>query len=70
MILCMSPMSSFSMLLLFLLPILLCVWALVDILKSKFKDDTTKIIWVIIVILLPILGSILYFILGKEHKAL
>lgn len=51
-----------------ILPTLLWIFALIDILKSDFKDDVNKIIWVLIVILLPILGSILYFILGKTHK--
>ena len=66
----MSPMHSLSAFFLFIIPAILWIWALVDILKSNFKDDATKVIWVIIVILLPILGSILYFILGKNHKVL
>ncbi len=66
----MSPMYSLSAFFLFIIPAILWIWALVDILKSNFKDDATKVIWVIIVILLPILGSILYFILGKNHKVL
>lgn len=55
-------------LLLFLLPTLLWLIALIDILKSNFKESTSKIIWVLIVIFLPIIGSILYFIIGKENK--
>jgi hypothetical protein len=31
--------------------------ALVDILKSEFKDGLTKVIWLILVIFLPFLGS-------------
>lgn len=44
------------------------VWALVDILKSDFKDGLTKIIWLALVIVLPLLGSILYFFIGREQK--
>ncbi len=50
------------------LPTLLWIIALVDILKSNFKDSTNKIIWVLIVLLLPVLGSILYFIFGGQQK--
>lgn len=50
------------------LPTLLWIIALVDILKSNFKDSNNKILWVLIVILLPIIGSILYFIIGKNQK--
>jgi len=42
--------------------------ALVDILKSEFKDGLTKVIWLILVILLPFLGSILYFFIGRDQK--
>ena len=52
-----------------LLPSVLWIFALIDILKSNFKDSTNKIIWVLIVLLLPVLGSILYFIFGDQQKA-
>lgn len=42
--------------------------ALVDILKSEFKDGLTKVIWLILVIFLPFLGSILYFFIGRDQK--
>lgn len=67
-ILSLSAMHLILGLLLFLLPTLLWLIALIDILKSNFKESTSKIIWVLIVIFLPIIGSILYFIIGKENK--
>ena len=36
--------------------------ALVDCLKS---NNPNKLVWVIVIILLPFLGSILYFLLGR-----
>ena len=48
----------------FALPIL----ALVDIVKSDFKESNTKIMWVLIVLLLPIFGSIVYFVIGRGQK--
>jgi hypothetical protein len=48
----------------FILPI----WALIDIIRSQFNDPNNKIIWVIVVILLPFLGSILYLTIGKGQK--
>ncbi len=50
------------------LPFILAIAALIDILRSEFRESNTKLIWVIIVIFVPVLGSILYFILGKNHK--
>ncbi|WP_374451388.1 PLDc N-terminal domain-containing protein [Cloacibacterium normanense] len=51
-----------------LLPSVLWIFAIIDILKSNFKDSTNKIIWVLIVLLLPVLGSVLYFIFGGQQK--
>ena len=51
----------------FLIPVVLLIWALVDILKSEFTGSN-KLIWVLVVILLPLLGSILYFTIGTKQK--
>lgn len=48
--------------------LILPIIALVDIASSQFKDGVTKLIWVIIVIFAPILGSVAYFIVGKGQK--
>lgn len=49
------------------LPITLWLIALIDILKSNFNGNN-KIVWIVVVILLPILGAILYLIVGKSQK--
>jgi hypothetical protein len=38
--------------------------ALVDCLKS---NNSNKVLWVILIILLPLIGSILYFLIGKSR---
>jgi hypothetical protein len=45
----------------------LWIYCLIDILKNKFEQND-KIIWILVVILLPILGSILYLFIGKNKK--
>lgn len=47
-----------------LLWFILWIWALIDCLTSNVSN---KVVWVILIILLPFLGSILYFILGKSR---
>lgn len=44
------------------------IWALVDILRSTFSDIAIKIIWFLLVFCLPLLGFILYVIIGKSTK--
>jgi hypothetical protein len=49
------------------LPILLWIAALVHCLKSDFENDG-KIIWILVIVFLPILGSILYLLIGRNQK--
>ncbi len=53
--------------LLILVGIGLWIYCLIDILKSKF-DQNDKLIWVLVVVLLPILGSFLYLLIGENKK--
>ena len=48
-----------------ILVLILVIWALVDILKSR-RDNTWKLIWVIVCLLLPLLGPVLYYFLGRQ----
>ena len=45
----------------------LWLWALVDVLKSDFKNNN-KLIWLLTVILVPVAGFVLYFVLGRCQK--
>ena len=47
---------------------LLWIIALVDILRSEFRNPNDKLIWVIVVFFFPFLGAILYFIIGRNNK--
>ena len=47
----------------FLIPLL----ALISVLMNEFKGNE-KIMWVIIIIFLPFLGSLLYFLVGRDKR--
>jgi len=47
----------------FILPII----ALVDILKNNFSENN-KIVWVLVVLFFPLIGAILYYIIGTKQK--
>lgn len=53
-----------------LLPFFLIVYCLIDIVRSDFKDLGTKFLWIIIVLVAPILGSVIYLLIGKKQKAI
>jgi hypothetical protein len=50
-----------------LITLLLVIVALIDVIKHEFKGND-KVIWVLVVILLPIIGAILYFSIGKNQQ--
>lgn len=55
-------------LLVWLARVVLSVIALIDIVRSRFVDTNDKLVWTIIAVLLPIIGPILYFVVGRKQK--
>jgi hypothetical protein len=47
----------------FILPII----ALIEIVQNEFEGPN-KIIWVLVVLLVPLLGSVLYFTIGRDQR--
>lgn len=50
------------------LGLLLPVIALIMALTSDFRGSNDKLIWVIVILLLPLLGSILFFVIGRGQR--
>ncbi len=55
--------TLFVILFIFLIPLL----ALISALMSDFPGNE-KILWVLIILLLPFLGSALYFLIGRNQR--
>lgn len=47
--------------------LLLPLMAIIDIVRNEFSGNN-KLVWVLVVLLFPIIGSIIYFIIGGEQK--
>ncbi len=48
-----------------ILQLILLVWALVDILKSH-REAMWKVLWVLVCLVLPLIGPLLYYFLGRS----
>lgn len=48
-----------------LLCVVLWIWALVSCIQS---DNPNKLVWILVIIFLPLLGSILYFVIGNNKR--
>jgi hypothetical protein len=51
-----------------MVPVLLWVWAIIDLLKSHFPDSVNKVIWAIVIVFIPVLGPLLYLFLGRNQQ--
>jgi hypothetical protein len=59
--------GGLEILLLFVIPVILWFWALIDCLKSNFSGSN-KLIWILLIIFLPVLGPILYLLIGRGQR--
>jgi len=41
--------------------------ALVDVLTGRFEGND-KIVWILLIIFLPFLGALLYFLIGRDKR--
>lgn len=51
-----------------LLPFVLMLWAIIDLLQSRFSDSTNKLIWALVIIFIPFFGALLYLIIGRKQR--
>jgi len=49
-----------------LLGFIFWLWMLIHAITNKGLSDGEKIVWVLVIIFLPLLGSIIYFFVGKS----
>jgi hypothetical protein len=50
------------------LPSVIWLYALADVIRNDFKHISTKIVWVINLCFFPPLGTILYFLIGRNQR--
>jgi hypothetical protein len=42
--------------------------SLIDVLRSNFEGQNTKVIWVVVLLVIAPLGTVLYQLIGKKQK--
>ncbi len=52
----------------FLFFLILTLLAIVNLVRSEFKNQNDKLIWLLVILFLPFLGSILYFLMSDSQK--
>ena len=49
------------------LVLILPVLTLIDLLRNRFANND-KLVWTVVVVFLPLIGSLLYWIIGRKQK--
>jgi hypothetical protein len=60
-------MGFFGVLFFVILPIVLAVWAIVD-LAGKPMDPVMKILWAVVIIAFPVIGSIAWLLINRQER--
>ena len=54
----------------FLSTLLIWGYALVEIVTSTFEDSIDKVVWLLVVLMIPVLGVVFYFLVGRRRRRL
>lgn len=52
-----------------LILLVLTIWASIDVISSPAKSVTAKILWILFFIVLPAVGLIVYFLVGRKERS-
>jgi hypothetical protein len=50
--------------------VLLIPFSIYDVIKSKEMSDNRKFLWILFIVVAPVLGAIIYLLLGRKQKAI
>jgi hypothetical protein len=59
---------SYELIILTFLLFFLFIITLIDVLRHKFEGNNDKLIWVLVTLFVPILGSVLYWTIGRSNR--
>ncbi len=51
-----------------LIVIVLLIVVMIDILRNRFETDILKLIWVLVVLFIPLVGSLMYIFIGRKQR--
>ncbi len=46
------------------------LYAIIEIISDDYKSDTDKLLWFLLVFFLPFVGTIVYFLIGRDKVSL
>jgi prolipoprotein diacylglyceryltransferase len=50
------------------LALIFWIWMIIDCAKRDFKNETEKIVWILVIVLAGLIGAIIYYFVIKASK--
>jgi len=47
---------------------ILWLYALIEVIRSDFKESSTRIIWILVILFVPFFGWVLYYLIGRNPR--
>ncbi len=44
------------------------IYSIIDLVRSEFKHSSDKITWALLLVLVPLIGLILYWMIGRDQR--
>jgi uncharacterized RDD family membrane protein YckC len=60
--------SGFLWAILACIQIIAWIWAIIDIVNSKFRSNGEQLVWILVVFLMPFLGTLIYFLTRNKRN--
>lgn len=64
----MNAMEIFLIVILSLAVFVFWIWTIIDCIRNTNYDDTRRIMWVLIIVLLGFIGSIIYLVMAPRGR--
>lgn len=52
------------------LGLIIYIFTIFDVVRSRFANPSDRLVWILIVVLVPLLGTILWFLVGRNKRLL
>jgi len=66
----MNAMEIFIIVILSLAVFVFWIWTIIDCIRNTNYDDTRRIMWVLIIVLLGFIGSIIYLVMAPRGRTI
>ena len=63
-----TPLPIFFLFSMVIGAMVLWIYCLIDVIRHEFENETQKIIWIILLVGIPVIGVILYLLMGQKQQ--